>query len=96
MPPGPVAAVFGAYFAHVVPWVGGIISGDPMAYRYLPASVKAFPDARRLSAMFREAGLRRRFVQTCRSWLRCDPHRPPRLRSQATSGRDTSVGSPPS
>jgi demethylmenaquinone methyltransferase / 2-methoxy-6-polyprenyl-1,4-benzoquinol methylase len=56
MRPGPIATAFEAYFQHVVPWVGGIVSGDPIAYRYLPASVKVFPDARRLSLMFHDAG----------------------------------------
>jgi demethylmenaquinone methyltransferase/2-methoxy-6-polyprenyl-1,4-benzoquinol methylase len=56
MRPGPLATAFEAYFEHVVPTVGGLISGDRMAYRYLPASVKAFPEARRLGAMFRDAG----------------------------------------
>jgi demethylmenaquinone methyltransferase/2-methoxy-6-polyprenyl-1,4-benzoquinol methylase len=56
MRPGPLASAFDAYFQHVVPWVGGVISGDRMAYRYLPASLAAFPDAQRLGALFREAG----------------------------------------
>jgi demethylmenaquinone methyltransferase / 2-methoxy-6-polyprenyl-1,4-benzoquinol methylase len=56
MPPSPIAAAFGSYFQHVVPWIGGKISGDPMAYTYLPASVRAFPTAARLSQLFREAG----------------------------------------
>jgi demethylmenaquinone methyltransferase / 2-methoxy-6-polyprenyl-1,4-benzoquinol methylase len=56
MRPGPRATLFEAYFEHVVPLVGGIVSGDGPAYRYLPASVKAFPPAARLSAMYRDAG----------------------------------------
>lgn len=31
------------YFLHILPWIGGRISGDRAAYRYLPASVKKFP-----------------------------------------------------
>ncbi len=38
-------AVFDWYFARVVPIVGGMLSGDADAYRYLPASAAAFPDA---------------------------------------------------
>jgi demethylmenaquinone methyltransferase/2-methoxy-6-polyprenyl-1,4-benzoquinol methylase len=53
---GVLARAFNAYFQHVVPVVGGIISGDPMAYRYLPASVRAFPPAERLADMYRAAG----------------------------------------
>ena len=36
------SAVFGLWFDRIVPWIGGIISGDPHAYAYLPESVKAF------------------------------------------------------
>lgn len=34
---------FSLYFLHVMPAVGGRVSGDKAAYRYLPASVVAFP-----------------------------------------------------
>lgn len=51
-----VGWVFDQYFRRVVPLVGGLLSGDRDAYRYLPASVAAFPDARRLAAMMGEAG----------------------------------------
>ena len=36
------SAVFGLWFDRIVPWLGGIVSGDPHAYAYLPESVKAF------------------------------------------------------
>lgn len=36
------SAVFGLWFDRVVPWLGGVVSGDPHAYAYLPESVKAF------------------------------------------------------
>ncbi|HZT08735.1 MAG TPA: ubiquinone/menaquinone biosynthesis methyltransferase [Chloroflexota bacterium] len=53
---GPLSAAFRAYFTYVVPLVGGIVSGDPAAYRYLPASVRVFPPAEVLARTFREAG----------------------------------------
>src|SRR5581483_3440839 len=56
MRPGLLARAFDGYFHHVVPWVGGAISGDGTAYRYLPASLGAFPGAQRLAQLFREAG----------------------------------------
>ena len=34
---------YNLYFSYVLPFVGGLVSGDRAAYRYLPASVKAFP-----------------------------------------------------
>jgi demethylmenaquinone methyltransferase / 2-methoxy-6-polyprenyl-1,4-benzoquinol methylase len=49
-------AVFDWYFARVVPIVGGMLSGDADAYRYLPASAAAFPDADALGGMMLEAG----------------------------------------
>lgn len=48
--------LFGWYFARVVPLVGGILSGDRDAYRYLPSSVAAFPTAAALTALFGDAG----------------------------------------
>ncbi len=38
--------LFGLYFERIVPLVGGLISGDLDAYRYLPRSVNAFPPGR--------------------------------------------------
>ena len=37
---------YNLYFKHFVPWIGGLVSGDKAAYRYLPASVQAFPGRR--------------------------------------------------
>lgn len=48
---------FGLYFQHVVPAVGGMLSGDRTAYRYLPASVERFPLATELRTMMQQAGL---------------------------------------
>ncbi len=49
---------FDLYFQNAVPVIGGIISGDWQAYRYLPESVGAFPPAVELAGMMRGAGLR--------------------------------------
>ena len=49
-------AIFTWYFARVVPIVGGLLSGDRDAYRYLPASAAVFPDANTLGQMMLEAG----------------------------------------
>jgi demethylmenaquinone methyltransferase/2-methoxy-6-polyprenyl-1,4-benzoquinol methylase len=40
----------------VLPVIGGVISGAPEAYRYLPESVRKFPDANELAAMMRANG----------------------------------------
>jgi demethylmenaquinone methyltransferase / 2-methoxy-6-polyprenyl-1,4-benzoquinol methylase len=52
-------AVFDWYFARVVPIIGGLLSGDRDAYRYLPASAAAFPDADTLGQMMLAAGFSR-------------------------------------
>jgi demethylmenaquinone methyltransferase/2-methoxy-6-polyprenyl-1,4-benzoquinol methylase len=44
-----------AYFSHVVPRLGGLLS-DAAAYRYLPRSVAYLPEPPRLVAMLAEAG----------------------------------------
>ncbi|MFP5371134.1 MAG: ubiquinone/menaquinone biosynthesis methyltransferase [Actinomycetes bacterium] len=49
--------LFGWYFARLVPLVGGLLSGDREAYRYLPRSVAAFPSADALARLMRQTGL---------------------------------------
>ena len=44
------------YFTRILPVVGGWISGDKSAYRYLPASVHAFPPEDEFRRMMAEAG----------------------------------------
>jgi demethylmenaquinone methyltransferase / 2-methoxy-6-polyprenyl-1,4-benzoquinol methylase len=50
------SALFGFYFARVLPLVGGMLSGSRVAYRYLPDSVSKFPDQKRLAELMRDAG----------------------------------------
>lgn len=50
--------LYDIYFLHLLPWVGGLISGDKAAYRYLPASVHAFPAPDVFCSMMRRAGFR--------------------------------------
>ncbi|MBM3746583.1 MAG: bifunctional demethylmenaquinone methyltransferase/2-methoxy-6-polyprenyl-1,4-benzoquinol methylase UbiE [Acidobacteria bacterium] len=50
------AALFGFYSRFVLPLAGGIISGEPTAYRYLPASVRRFPSPDELATDLRQAG----------------------------------------
>ena len=51
------ARAFRVYFDRVVPLLGGAVSGQAFAYRYLPSSVKVFADADRLTQLLRDAGL---------------------------------------
>ena len=46
------------YFHHVLPFIGGIISGHGTAYRYLPRSVANFPAEPELAARMEAAGFR--------------------------------------
>jgi len=53
------AALYNWYSRKVLPVIGGVISGAPDAYRYLPESVRKFPDADELAAMMRANGFAR-------------------------------------
>ena len=53
-----VRAVYHAYFHHVLPRIGGLVSGHRTAYTYLPDSVKAFPEGSVLAQRMRDAGYR--------------------------------------
>jgi demethylmenaquinone methyltransferase/2-methoxy-6-polyprenyl-1,4-benzoquinol methylase len=53
------AAAYRFYSGKVLPAVGGLISGDRSAYRYLPESVRKFPPPEQLAAAMRAAGFAR-------------------------------------
>ena len=56
-PPNQVfAALYNWYARRVLPILGGAISGAPEAYKYLPESVRKFPEAPELAAMMGECG----------------------------------------
>jgi len=44
------------WFRRVVPWIGGRLSSNPAAYRYLPASTAYLPAGPALAAQLRAAG----------------------------------------
>ncbi|MBO7071161.1 MAG: ubiquinone/menaquinone biosynthesis methyltransferase, partial [Bacteroidales bacterium] len=48
--------LYDLYFMHILPFVGGLISGNKQAYKYLPASVHAFPAPPVFCDMMRTAG----------------------------------------
>ena len=49
-------AVYFFYFRHILPVLGGILSGNRKAYDYLPDSVMKFPAADRFEALGRDSG----------------------------------------
>lgn len=51
-----VQRVYLLYFRHVLPRIGGLISGDAAAYRYLNQSVEQFPYGAAFCAKMRAAG----------------------------------------
>lgn len=58
-PQGPIFGwLYRVYFHAGLPWLGGLISGDAEAYRYLPNSVSAFPAPQTLARMMEEVGFR--------------------------------------
>jgi demethylmenaquinone methyltransferase/2-methoxy-6-polyprenyl-1,4-benzoquinol methylase len=54
---GPLAGIFRFYFRRVLPLIGGAISGNREAYRYLPGSVAKFPSPEELAALMARCGL---------------------------------------
>ena len=51
-----LAQLYPLYFHRLLPWLGGRISGQPAAYRYLPDSVARFPAPRELAQWMTDAG----------------------------------------
>ena len=58
-PPGrhPLKPLIDFHMHRVIPLVGGLVSGDRMAYRYLPQSTRAFKTPEELARSMRAAGL---------------------------------------
>jgi demethylmenaquinone methyltransferase/2-methoxy-6-polyprenyl-1,4-benzoquinol methylase len=54
-----VRSGYRVYFHRLSPRIAALLGGDPEAYRYLPRSVDAFPDADGLAAYMRDAGFAR-------------------------------------
>ncbi len=50
------AAIYGFFSAHMLPWIGGAISGSRDAYSYLPESIGKFPGAEELARRMQAAG----------------------------------------
>ncbi len=60
-PKGAFGLVYRVYFQRFLPLLGGLISGNFGAYRYLPESVEAFPPPETLKALMEEAGFSVRY-----------------------------------
>jgi demethylmenaquinone methyltransferase/2-methoxy-6-polyprenyl-1,4-benzoquinol methylase len=55
-PEGLTGALYNLYFKTILPKLGGLISGKPAAYSYLPASVERFPRPPRMLQLIKNAG----------------------------------------
>lgn len=56
-PPNAVwRALYGFYLKHLIPFWGGLITGDREGFVYLSRSIKAFPNQQGLAAMMEKAG----------------------------------------
>ena len=82
-PEGPGKRFHDVWLGRVVPVLGRLVTGDPSAYAYLPASVAAFPRARRARRHHGRRRSRRRQVPPPR--LRRGGA--PRRRGAAVNGR---------
>ncbi len=51
--------VYNFYFFNILPLIGGLLTGQPAAYRYLTDSVSRFPNAVEFTAQIRAAGFDR-------------------------------------
>ena len=56
-PPNPVwRTLYRFYLRHLIPFWGGLITGDRAGFVYLAKSIQAFPDQEGLAQMMRDAG----------------------------------------
>jgi demethylmenaquinone methyltransferase/2-methoxy-6-polyprenyl-1,4-benzoquinol methylase len=55
---GAFGALYRFFSGHILPRIGGIISGSPEAYSYLPESIQKFPGAEALACEIRTGGFR--------------------------------------
>ena len=51
-----LAPLYDAYSSRILPVIGGIVTGDKAAYRYLVESIRRFPDPETLAGELRDAG----------------------------------------
>lgn len=52
-----LAPLYDFYSFRLMPWLGGLISGDSDSYRYLPESIRMHPGQAELAEMMRQAGM---------------------------------------
>lgn len=53
-----IKSIYRFYFKNILPFLGGIISGDKAAYTYLPDSVEEFDEKINLTSLLTNSGFR--------------------------------------
>jgi demethylmenaquinone methyltransferase/2-methoxy-6-polyprenyl-1,4-benzoquinol methylase len=56
-PAGFFGALFRIYSTFVLPWLGGVISGRPAAYKYLDRTASKFPSGNAFTELMQQAGV---------------------------------------
>jgi demethylmenaquinone methyltransferase/2-methoxy-6-polyprenyl-1,4-benzoquinol methylase len=46
------------YSSVYIPFIGGILSPDNLAYKYLPASIKAMPQGKNMTVLLEKSGFK--------------------------------------
>lgn len=54
-----VRGFYNFYLYRIIPWIGGLISRNFAAYRYLPDSIREFPSQKRLKSIMEKAGFKK-------------------------------------
>ena len=54
----PMKQLYKFYFRYILPWIGGLISGNKGAYTYLPESVMKFPQGKQFLSILESCGFR--------------------------------------
>jgi len=54
----PMKQLYGFYSKHLIPFIGNKISGNKMAYTYLPESVSVFPSGNDFLAILKKTGMK--------------------------------------
>lgn len=52
-------SIYKFYFKRILPFIGGIISGDKEAYKYLPSSVEEFDEKIKLPELLKNSGFKK-------------------------------------
>ena len=59
LPPKPIRGFFLFYLRHILPRIGGLISRNRSAYRYLNQTIEHFPSGKEFCLLMKEAGFGR-------------------------------------